>query len=368
MTTRLLADNWTFQNAGEFICRGLGGEMARELMIPEHRNGFGYQEISADLLRFDALCQILNHLILSDEVWVDEGYTGAWKKFSPLLHAKSAGVVVPKAFKEFTRNWIPVREVIADRLCVNDAMLKAHRRNKRQWAKDKTMPDEFLSQLIWGGSGMLARADHFKLPYAPHPLRERVVRRVSAMSGPDARERFTEFVSSERLKIFRQMGKSGFVGTVHLPPIVVEVIEASTDLSDLVKTALQMRDRYKNVRKWLGLMQRDLSNENIKDVLAQEKRLQSISRLLDSYSSLTPLGDTTVQIGISWLKVTAKGGSPGNAIKNLFGMRAEVNRLVLNPAGHKSMKKLLHMLGEQHTKRGRQLKDELAKRSAAQTP
>jgi hypothetical protein len=276
-------------------------------------------------------------------------------------------VVVPKPFTEFKGDWIPAREAMGDQLCVNKAMRKAHRKNKRQWAKDETTPDPLLSQLIWGGSGMLARADYFKLPYSPHPFREKLVRRVSSLNGPDAGVRLTGFVSTERLKIFQQLGKAGFVGNVHLPPIVVEVIEASTDLSDLVATALQLRDNYKNVRKWLGQLQRDLSDESIKKVLAHEKRLQSIARHLDSYSSLTPQGDTTVQIGISWLKVTAKGGSPVNALKNLYGMRAEVNRLVLQPSGHKTIKKLLRMLGEERTKRGRKLKDELVRRSAAQT-
>ena len=55
-------------------------------------------------------------------------------------------------------------------------------------------------------------------------------------------------------------------------------------------------------------------------------------------------------------------------MQNLFGMRAEVNRLVLAPTGHNALKKLLRMLGEQHTKRGRQFKEELIKRSAPPTP
>jgi hypothetical protein len=367
MPTNLLADNWTFQNAGEFLCEGLDGDTASELLILKD-GGFRYRDVSADVLRFDSLCQVLNHLVLSDEIWVDEKFAGRWEEFAPLMLARKERVVVPKPFTEFQGDWIAAREAMGDQLCVNKALRIAHRKNKRQWEKDNTTPDPLLSQLVWGGSGMLARADYFKLPYSPHPLREKLVRQVSGLNGPDAGVRLAEFVSSERLKIFRQMGKAGFVGTVQLPPIVVEAIEASTDLSDLVKTALQMRDQYKNVRKWLGQMQRDLGNEDTKAVLGHEKRLQGISRHLDSYSSPTPLGDTTVQIGISWLKVTTKGGSPGNAIKNLFGMRAEVNRLVLSPSGHKSMKKLLRMLGEQNTRRGRRLKDELIQRSANQTP
>ncbi|MCC5805371.1 MAG: hypothetical protein JJU00_03485 [Opitutales bacterium] len=368
MATRILADNWTFQNAGEFTCEGLKGDDARELVIPQNENSFHYQEVSYDLLRFDALCQVLNHLVLSDEVWVDEAFSDTWEEFEPLAKAKIARVVVPKPFKEFKGNWIRAREAMGDQLCVNKAVRKAHRKNKRQWAKDKTTPDPMLSQLIWGGSGMLARADCFKLPYSPHPLREKIVKRATCLNGPDAQVKLSEFISSERLKIFRQLGKAGFMGTVHLPPIAVEVIEASTDLSDLVRTALQLRDSYQKVRKWLGQLQRDLSNESIKEVLAHEKRLQEISRHLNSYSSVvSPQGETTMQIGVSWLKLSTKGGPPVNSIKNRFGMRAEVNRLVLRPPGHGSIKKLLRMLGEQNTKLGMRFTAELSERSTAQT-
>ncbi len=366
MASRLLADNWTFQSAGEFICRGLDGSDARELVVPDGEDSFSYKSVSADVVRFDALCQLLHHLVLSDEVWVDENFTGTWEKFTPLLVAKEANVVVRKPFKEMQRHWLVAREAMGDQLCLNRSMRKAHRKNKKQWAKDKTTPDPLLSQLVWGGAGMLARADHFKVTYSPHPLREKLFRRVRFMQGPDAGGKLEEFVTSERLKIYRQIGKAGFIGRVQLPPIAVQVIQESKELPDLVTVALQLRENYQKVRVWLAQLQRDLNHESIKDVLKHMKRLQSVSRHLDSYSALTPPGDTTVQFGLSWLKIGAKGGSPVNAVRNLFGMRAELNRLVLAPAGLKAMPKLLRMLGEQHTKKGRMLKDALERRSAEQ--
>jgi hypothetical protein len=36
----------------------------------------------------------------------------------------------------------------------------------------------------------------------------------------------------------------------------------------------------------------------------------------------------------------------------MFGVRAELNRLILAPAGRKSLKKFLRMLGEENTSRG----------------
>ena len=124
MATRFLADNWTFQNAGEFLCQGLDGDTAHELVIPEKEDGFQYHEVSSDLLRFDALCQVLNHLVLSDEVWVEEKFAGMWEEFAPLMVARTARVVVPKPFTDFQGDWIPAREATGDQLCVNKALRK----------------------------------------------------------------------------------------------------------------------------------------------------------------------------------------------------------------------------------------------------
>ena len=367
MKTQLLADNWTLQNAGEFIHGGLGGESFEDLVIPDEKNSFHYVKGDKDLVRFDALCQFLTNLVLSDQVWVDADYTSEWSEHPSVMIAKNSGVVVGKKFREFEPEWVPAREIMARELCVNRSLLKAHQKNQKHWTKHRTAADEYLSQLVWGGGGMLARASYFRLPYAPHPLRERLFVRAKFMQEPDAMGKLQEFLLTERLKIFRQTGKAGFWGRIHLPPVVVQVIRESQTLDDLVPTALQIRGSYKELRGWLGQLQNDLDNENVKEVLKHQKRLQSVSRHIESYSALTPPGDTTIQFGMSWLKIGAKGGSPLNAILNKVGMRAELNRLVLFPAGIKTISKLLRMLGDQYTKKGRALKAAIEARAAEQS-
>jgi len=68
------------------------------------------------------------------------------------------------------------------------------------------------------------------------------------------------------------------------------------------------------------------------------------------------------------LKVATKTGSPGNALLNLFGVRAELNRLILAPAGRKSLKKFLQMLGEEKTSRGLAFQKAMLQRSAKSPP
>lgn len=362
MPHRLLIDNWTLQNAGEILFNGLDGESAHDLVFTKAGANYRYDEISADVVRFEALCQFLNNLVFADELYLDGKYANAWASFEPINKAHAARILVKKPFKELVNEWIPAREAMADQLCVNAPLLKAHRANKRAYAKDGTVKDGFLSQLLWGGAGMLARADYFNLPYIPHPARARLFSRAGIILGaPTATAKLTEFVSSERAKIYKRLG-GGVTAEIHLPAVVIQIVESSQDVADLVPTALQLRDEYKKLRVWLAKLQRAFAEGNTRDILAHNKELESVARHVDSYGALTPQGDTTVQFGVSWLKVGFKGGSPLNAIKNMFGMRAELNRLILAPAGYNSVRKFTKMLGEQHTKRGRALAESIVQR------
>jgi hypothetical protein len=317
------------------------------------------------VIRFEALCQFLNCIVFADEVYVDENYSYTWSEFDAISKAYAAKVVIKKPFAELAPEWIPAREAMADRLCVNAGLLKAHRANKRTYAQHGRSKDELLAQLIWGGAGMLARADYFGLPYIPHPARIRLFDRAGIVFGPQtAMNKFAEFVTSERTKIYRKIGGNGVVAQIQVPAVVIEIIESSTDVEGLVKTAIQLREQYKGLRIWLAKLQRAFAAEDTKEILAHNKVFESVARHVDSCGALTSQGDTTLQFGFSWLKVGTKSGSPVNAVKNKFGMRAELNRLILAPTGYNSVKKFTRMLGEQHTKRGRALAESLVQRLA----
>ena len=363
MSQSLLIDNWTLQNAGEILCNGLDAETARDLVFTKTGANYRYEEIPSGVVRFEALCQLLNNIVFADELYVDGNYAHVWSQFDPIKKAHAARIVIQKPFEEVANEWIPAREVMAERLCVNAPLRKAHRANERAYAKGGEPKDAFLSQLLWGGAGMLARADYFNLPYAPHPARARLFSQAGSLLGrPTATSRLTEFVAGERAKIYKCIGGGGVTAEIHLPPVVVQIVESSRDVAELVPTALQLRDEYKKLRGWLAKLQQALAEENTKEILAHHKELQSVARHVDSYGALTPQGDTTVQFGVSWLRIGFKGGSPLNAVKNKFGMRAELNRLILAPAGFNSVKKFTKMLGEQHTKRGRALAESIVQR------
>ncbi len=346
-------DNWTLQNAGELICNGLDGDAAHDLVFSSEGAAFHYAQVSQDVIRFEALCQLLSNVVFADNLFVDAEYANTWTEYAPLKLIQVAGILATKPFRDVSDQWLLHREIIADELCVNPALLKKHRANKRSYSAKGQSSDPFLTQLLWGGAGMLARASHFGLPYVPHPSRERLFRRARFLSGTSPAETLIkDFVTTQRLKLSEHIDGSGFLARIKLPAVAVIIIENSANVSDLIKTALQVRREYSNLRDWLGKFQVALDREDTKAILSERKKLESVARHVDSYVTLTPPGDTTLQFGLSWLKVTTKGGSPGNSVKNMFGVRAELNRLILAPAGCRSLKKFLRMLGEENTGRG----------------
>jgi len=125
MPHSLLIDNWTLQNAGEILCDGLNGDTTNELVFTKMGAGYGYEEVSADVVRFEALCQLLNNLVFADELYLDGQYSDTWARFEPVNKAHGAGILIKKPFKQLVNEWIPAREAMADRLCVNAPLLQS---------------------------------------------------------------------------------------------------------------------------------------------------------------------------------------------------------------------------------------------------
>jgi hypothetical protein len=107
------------------------------------------------------------------------------------------------------------------------------------------------------------------------------------------------------------------------------------------------------IRHWLGKLQAALDSEDAWQVLARRKPLLSVAQYLATFSTADPVGDASMQFGVSWLpKVTLKAGSLINSAQNCFGIRAQIRRLVLTAQGRSRFRKLLKLLGEEQTARG----------------
>jgi hypothetical protein len=221
------------------------------------------------------------------------------------------------------------------------------------WTAHQRSSDPMLAQVLAGTAGMLARAQMTRLAYTPHPLRERLLLRThfpSPIGG--ARRALVRFIDSQQVKLYRAIDEEGVFGSLRLPPVVVEVIEEASTLSEVLPVALELRKNYAELRDWLGKFQRALDFEDVREVLARKKILLSVSDYLDHFSSRQAAGVTSVQISTDLQpRATLDARGLVNRVINHFGVRAQINRLVLIGPGRSAFHKFLRLLGEDRSNR-----------------
>ncbi len=345
MPSSVLMDNWTLQDAFEFLDGELSGSNYPKLEITNDDRGFVWREVPRDLARFEAACQLMHQLVLADEIWVDAQYMSTWSASKSAQSLRNRGIIVGRPFAQIRGEWIDVRKQIEQRLCVNEGLRQRHEANKQLFGTQSAEFDRALSTILWGGAGMLARSAHMRVPYETHPLRGHLVRECEFIGGPKSAHAQTKvFVETQRAKLFQKADESGFFARLNVPPIVVMIAERAEAAEELIPAALTLREELADLRSWIGQWQGAMTVENVAEMLRYKKTLESVARYLDALSTYGPSGDTSVQVGLSWLKVTMKGGSPLNSLINQFGIRAELNELVLQSPGQNAVSKLIDLV------------------------
>lgn len=353
MSSELLIDSWTLQSAGTLLNHGQTGGDASELVLSDDRKRFKYARRSEDVVNARSLFQALDSLVFAETVCVDQDSAVTWADVEDFIPLVKGGVIVARPFQPIREQWLPARERFVEELCICAPMRKLHRQNVARYKKSRENVDRFFSQLIWGGAGMLARAHALGIPYLSHPLRDSWFQNVGRLFGSaSAQQRLREFVGEQRVHVLKRTDHTGFLARLNLPPITVLAIQEAQSLSQVVAIAQQLRAEYAPLRRWLGEFQRALDASDTREILAHEKILQSVARHIDATCSAFPVGETTLQIGTSWVKATLKSGDPINSLRNQFGVRAMLNRLVLAPTGREAVRKLARLCGEKNSKVG----------------
>lgn len=361
----MLIDNWTLQHVAHLLAMGFDGETVHDMEFSKNGQSYKYADIPGDLVKIECLLQVLNSIVFADELLVDKKFVSAWEKSEELDILHRERIVIGKPFYDLAEKWIPAREMIARELCVCPKVRRIHDANVKQYRKDETVVDGLLSQLVWGGAGYLARANFFGIPYLPYPLRERLFVRASVLPGPaSAHQQLQDFVTGERVRLFKRLDATGYFARLNLPPAAVRVVQESSGPGDILKVAVQMRDDFRKLRGWLGEFQRALDTEDVKGIAARRKVFESVVKNVDAMTTSSPEGQTSLQFGLNWLRVVTKSGSPVNSARNLFGVRAAMNRLILAPPGRKAFQKLVGLFGERNSKHGRELERQFMNRAS----
>ncbi len=351
MSSDVIADNWALQDISHLLRDGMGDDVTH-LVEPIVENGsHQYREVAAAVIQTEALFDFLTDVILRDQILVEENHVGAWRAGAgPLDAIDKADVVRAYAFRDNFKLNAPRTELV-NRLCITESLRIEHEENTKGWEQYRQTPNPYLSQVLWGGAGMLARAFVTERSYTPHPVRRKFFQQAGvALRSEDALRRLTSQIREKRASIYKaQSGKDEFYSLyVSLDPLPLRVVQESNSIDDLLTIALQLRDEYRELRHWLGCYQEAVNSDEFFEVNKYQDILSSISKYVDSKMGHVDANAPTFSAGIGVLKIAMKG-DPVNALKNQFGVRAMVNKLIMSKSGMADLKKYLGFFDERNS-------------------
>lgn len=343
MSSNVIVDNWSLQEISQLLHFGMDDEVTHLIEPDIDKGTHDYKEVSSAIIQTEALFDFLTDIILRDQLLVEEQHVDAWKRGgSPLEVADHAGIIRAYPFRGSFKLDGPRTELV-NRLCVTESLRADHEENTKGWRICRRTPHQYLSQTLWGGAGMLARSFVTEQGYTPHPVRRNFFQKAGlVLRSEDSLVRLNNVIKEKRASVYKAMnsGDEFYSLYVNMMPLPIQVIRESSSTADLIKTALQLRDEYQELRNWLGCYQAAINSDDFAEVAKYQKILRSISLYVDSKMGAVDSQAPTFTAGIGILKIAIKG-DPINALKNQFGVRAMVNKLILSKSGAADLKKYL---------------------------
>ena len=350
MSSGIIADNWSLQDISSLLVDGLSDDNFHEISINDNKHE--YIPISSAVIQTEALFDLLTDIILRDEIIIDSKFTNTWEHYdSPLLEIKKHGIIRDFPFLIDYEKISSPRDLMIKNICITESLKAEHKENVIGWESTKETPHQLLSATLWGGAGMLARSYVYEKNYTPHPLRKRLfVNTGVLLDNSDALTNVTNIINERRLNVTSKIlgNDSIYSMFLNLPPIPVKVIQESNSASDLIKVALQLRSEFSDLRNWIKLFQIAITNDDIEKMHEHYRLLESVTNHIDSKLGNIKKGKFSFSAGIGTFKLSYNGDLV-NDIYNQFGIRATINKLIMDTTGKKELERFCKMFGEKDT-------------------
>jgi len=157
MFAKVIIDNWSLQHVAELLGGGPSHNDASVIALCDGEHS--YEEIPLASVQTEALFELLTQIVLKDELIVDAKFTGAWDSLdTPVLDLYRAKLLRPVPFSENEQYFAELRAHLVNRLCVTPSLRTAQTENEASWPATRRVAHPFLSSVLWGGAGMLARS------------------------------------------------------------------------------------------------------------------------------------------------------------------------------------------------------------------
>ena len=367
MKRTMLIDNWLLQDVKELFEEGLSRSYADEIQISPDFLRHKLNKIPYAIIQIESLFSLVESVVFSDFLLLDSKWAWVWDSPSTLPSLKmlkDLEIITPFPFRERIEEIIEPRKVIVQELCVTTSLLDIQKANEKSWEEKGKVIDNYMSQIIWGGAGYLARSHIWKAPYSGHPLRERVIKKCSLISLPvtDAQKYTLEWLQKGRTKLASAIYENRIsnYASFSLPAVVVEVLEEANSLEEIITQAVMLRDKYADLRRWIGEYQKALEIENSKELVKKKKLLDSVAKSIESDVDPVKYGSVELSLGASSFGIKKKLDM--SRVLNRWGVRSVLRRLHLERNGRNSLKRLMRFLEVEHTSLGSDLLQSLVER------
>jgi hypothetical protein len=348
VSTISLIDNWTLQDVGETLSDGIDFFETQEILINQNSESFHYKEIPRFQVQIDCLTTLINDIVLRDELRCDPRQSHAWRGFPAIRDLSERGLIQPTAEAPTGERSASFKNACVQKLCVTGDMREIQEKNAALWKSERRTYDTFFSQVVWGTAGYMARSAIGCIPYSPYPLRRNLLQKTAFYSSSrDSVLEVSEWMRIEGIATLHETNPSMNTRSYQLilPPLATEIIESTSDASELLKTAYEARDEYAKLREWLGEYQTALVSEDFREITKRSKLLDSVARFTRGRIGSNVTGETRLNLGYSVLGLV--GIDYSKTIpdpRNFFGVRATMNKLIFNKKGDRPIKKLLKLL------------------------
>jgi hypothetical protein len=311
-----MIDNWLLQDVSLTLNNGLSTEMTSQIIIDHKKNNYSYGQLPKAAVQIECIINFLVDLVTRDNLIFDKEYSYVWNNFPELMNLNKEGIISPYEVDATSDSFLEGRKFALSNICVNEEMKKTQKMNEDAWESKGETDDPLFSQTI---------------------LQQTLFKE----SKPDVVKTTSDWINSERVRIFSEVRPdiTFNAAQVILQPIAVEIIESCTDVKDLFSVALQMRKRYKRLRKFLGDYQAAIDSEEPKAIMKCKKTIGEVHEIVASNNS-AKFGSTSISIGIGFVSV----GLPLPKFAHRFGIRATLQKIIFQDKGEATLKKLLSML------------------------
>lgn len=341
MVEAVVADNWSLEDVSSLFARGLEQRSVDEIIFDAGQHF--YRPVAYGVIQTEALFDLITDLILRDEILVEERYCD--DDSCPVFEAKKSGVVRSYSFLNEAEKIAAPRDMIIDRICSVESLRRAYEDNLSEWIFYRQTRDPLLSATLWGGAGMCARSYLFEKGYTPHPLRKKLFINSGFMiPAADAPGQVTSFFHDDKIRVSKTLfGKDSlYSAQIKIPALPIWVIEQSSSPKQLISVALQMRDDCTPLRNWFKQLQELMSNEDTQGLMNYRSEFDSISQALERKIGMGK-SLSTMEAGIGIFKMAMQDEHP---LKNQFGIRSTLNKLVFDDSARQPLQKYLAMFDE----------------------